>query len=107
MATILVDEKVFEQLKQAYSKEYGCSPSTLVVELNKKYESRLEALRTRKGASSARDLISDKTIRNFFGAIPPVTAQERNLNYLCGLLLGYNSYREAVESLSKELSLPR
>ena len=99
MAAIKYNDLVAEKLKQAYKEKYGASPSLLIATLHSKYAEDIDMLRKRKGASQ-RDLISDKTIRNFFGESPPDTMQEKNLNYLCGSLLRYRSYQEAEREIS-------
>jgi GTPase SAR1 family protein len=87
MTTIIVDQKILEQLKQAYAEKFGGSPKLLITELNHIYLDKKDSLK---------DVISDKTIRNFFNNTEPVKMQEKNLNFLCGVLLGYESYQEAL-----------
>ena len=99
MAAIKYNDLVTEKLRQAYKEKYGASPSLLISALHSKYAEDINALRSRKGASQ-RDLISDKTLRNFFGDAPPTTMQERYLNYLCVVLLNYASYQEAEREIS-------
>ncbi|NET56805.1 MAG: hypothetical protein F6K47_11760, partial [Symploca sp. SIO2E6] len=86
MATIQPHPKVFEQLKQAYAEKCGGSPTYLREKLNQAYQYDL---------FGNYDLISDKTIRNFFKATTPLNTQEKNLNYLCGFLLDFPSYQAA------------
>ncbi|KAF3885393.1 MULTISPECIES: NACHT domain-containing protein [Nostocales] len=87
MAAISVHQKIFEKLKQAYIEKFGASPKFLIGELNRVYQEKKE---------DSKDIISDKTIRNFFKDDEPTKMQEKNLNFLCGILLGYNSYQEAL-----------
>ncbi|GAB1542118.1 hypothetical protein NUACC21_47920 [Scytonema sp. NUACC21] len=87
MAAIPVNQKVFDKLKQAYIEKFGASPKFLITELNRVYQDKRE---------TSKDIISDKTIRNFFKDDEPTKMQEKNLNFLCGVLLGYESYQEAL-----------
>ncbi|KYC43398.1 hypothetical protein WA1_11195 [Scytonema hofmannii PCC 7110] len=87
MAAIAVNHKIFEKLKQAYIEKFGASPKFLITELNRIYQDKRE---------DSKDIISDKTIRNFFKDDEPTKMQEKNLNFLCGILLGYESYQEAL-----------
>jgi hypothetical protein len=102
MAAIKVDPKVREALLQAYADKFGKSPIRLISALNTRFSEDLETLKKQKKISIARDLISDKTIRNFFGDNPPQTLQQSSLNYLCVLLLGFKSYAEAKERISPD-----
>jgi len=101
MAAITVHETIYSQLKQAYIEKFGGSPSRMIAELNAVYEHELEILRNRKRASKVQDLISDKTLRNFFGATQPVSMNQQNLNYLCNVLLNYKSYQDALRQLEQ------
>ncbi|ARV60241.1 hypothetical protein BZZ01_17820 [Nostocales cyanobacterium HT-58-2] len=87
MAAITVHQKVFEKLKQAYIEKFGSSPKLLITELNHIYQDK---------GTSTKDIISDKTIRNFFNNPEPTKIQEKNLNFLCRVLLEYESYQEAL-----------
>lgn len=87
MTTIIVDQKILEKLKQAYAEKFGGSPKLLITELNHTYQDKKDSLK---------DVISDKTIRNLFNNPEPVKMQEKNLNFLCKVLLGYESYQEAL-----------
>ena len=94
MGAIKVNKKIFEQLKQAYSERFGASPTSLISRLNQIYKQELE--------NPEDDLISDRTIRGFFNASHPPNTQEKNLNYLCFVLLDFKSYREAINQLINE-----
>lgn len=87
MAAITVHQKVFEKLKQAYIEKLGSSPKLLITELNRVYQDK---------DNLTKDVISDKTLRNFFNKPEPTKMQEKNLNFLCRVLLGYESYQEAL-----------
>lgn len=87
MAAITVNQKVFEKLKQAYIEKFGSSPKLIITELNRVYQ---------QTENLTKDVISDKTIRNFFNNAEPTKMQEKNLNFLCRVLLGYDSYQEAL-----------
>ncbi|MUH01238.1 NACHT domain-containing protein [Scytonema sp. UIC 10036] len=87
MAAISVNQKIFEKLQQAYIEKFGASPKFLITELNRVYQDKRE---------DSKDIISDKTIRNFFKDNEPTKMQEKNLNFLCAILLGYESYQEAL-----------
>jgi hypothetical protein len=87
MAVISVNEKIFEKLKQAYIEKFGASPKFLINELNRVYQEKKE---------DSKDIISDKTIRNFFKDDEASKMQEKNLNFLCRILLEYESYQEAL-----------
>ena len=87
MAAITVNQELFEQLKQAYSEKFGRSPSLLITELNRIYHQK---------SDHSENLISLRTLRNFFNGDQPIKMQEKNLNYLCRVLLSYESYQEAL-----------
>ncbi|WP_193196137.1 NACHT domain-containing protein [Nostoc sp. MG11] len=87
MTATVVDPKVFEKLRQAYAEKFGGSPKLLIIELNHVYQDK---------TNNPRDVISDKTIRNFFNNTEPMKMQEKNLNFLCGVLLECESYQEAL-----------
>ncbi|MDZ8050344.1 MAG: NACHT domain-containing protein [Aulosira sp. ZfuVER01] len=89
MTAIVVDREVWDKLKQAYAEKFGGSPKLLIAELNHVYQAKNQT-------SSIKDVISDKTIRNFFNNTEPMKVQEKNLNFLCGVLLGCESYQEAL-----------
>lgn len=93
MGAIKVDKEIFENLKQAYSERFGSSPTSLINRLNQAYQEELDDCND--------DLISHRTIRGFFNASTPPKMQEKNLNYLCSVLLEYKSYREALKKLIK------
>jgi hypothetical protein len=89
MTAIPVNLEVFKKLKKAYSEKFGSSPSRLIQEIDKKYEY----------DDKYSNLISQRTISNFFKAEPiPRNTEEQNLNYLCSVLLGVESYQQAVEN---------
>ena len=92
MAAILVKQAIFEQLKQAYSEKFGSSPTDLINRLNYAYQHELLD-------NSSGDLISARTLRNFFNAAKPPKMQEKNLNYLCSVLLERKSYRDALKQV--------
>lgn len=85
MVVITANKKVFERLKQAYAEKFGGSPMLLITSLNNVYYH-----------PANKDVISDKTIRNFFNHNEPIKMQEKNLNFLCGVLLECESYQEAL-----------
>ncbi|OUL22051.1 NACHT domain-containing protein [Nostoc sp. 106C] len=87
MTAIVVNQQVWEKLKQAYAEKFGGSPKLLIAELNHIYQDKI---------NSSKDVISDKTVRNFFNRTEPMKVQEKNLNFLCGVLLGCESYQEAL-----------
>ncbi|BAZ14783.1 NACHT domain family protein [Calothrix sp. NIES-4071] len=92
MAAIPVDQEIFQLLKQAYSEKFGSSPSSLINRLNNAFKEEFD--------SSTENLIADRTIRAFFNAAVPPKMQEKNLNYLCYVLLDQPSYQEAVRQLA-------
>ena len=98
--SIETDNEVYFRLQDAYQEECGRSPSALLDKLNETFKSELSAIRSRTNASSQRDLISDKTIRNFFNAKEPQSLTEKNLNYLCRALLDCDSYQDAIAQSS-------
>ena len=91
MAAIKVGKKFLEILKNAYSERFGASPASLIKRLNQVYKDELE--------DEESDLISSRTIRNFFNSSEPPNMLEKNLNYLCFVLLDYKSYQEALKQL--------
>ncbi|MBT9312940.1 NACHT domain-containing protein [Leptothoe kymatousa] len=98
---IEIDTALYKRLQTAYTSECGRSPSMLINRLNQTFADDLDALRKNPKKSTARDLISDKTIRNFFNADEPQKLSEKNLNYLCKLLLNYTSFRDAQTSIKQ------
>ena len=98
MASVKYDTRIRDLLLEAYSKKYGRSPSRLINALNDRYRQHLEIIRRQKGGEDS-NLMSDKTIRNFFGESPPAKIQESSLNYLCDLLLEYPSYQDAIDAI--------
>ena len=98
--SIETNNEVYFRLQDAYQEVFGRSPSSLLDRLNKTFESELSAIRSRPRTSSKRDLISDKTIRNFFNAKEPQSLTEKNLNYLCRALLDCDSYQDAITQTS-------
>ena len=91
MAAIKVGKEFLEILKNAYSERFGASPASLIKRLNQVYKDELE--------DEESDLISSRTIRNFFNSSEPPNMLEKNLNYLCFVLLDYKSYQEALKQL--------
>lgn len=87
MAAITVEQRLFERLRQAYAEKFGSSPSLLIPALNQVVQGRDEV---------ASDLISSRTVRSFFNATQAVKMKEKNLNYLCRVLLDCSSYQEAL-----------
>jgi SpoVK/Ycf46/Vps4 family AAA+-type ATPase len=87
MVAVVADSNIAKKLKQAYLEKFGGSPKLLINELNNNFQDKVD---------DAKDVISDKTIRNFFNSVSSTKIQEKNLNYLCKVLLGYESYREAL-----------
>lgn len=92
MAVITVNQQVFEILKKAYKEKFGESPKLLITEINRVYQD----IHDKTDKSTSADVISDKTVRNFFKSLEPGKMQEKNLNFLCRVLLGYESYQEAL-----------
>jgi hypothetical protein len=70
MAAITVHQKVFEKLKQAYIEKLGSSPKLLITELNRVYQDK---------DNLTKDVISDKTLRNFFNNPEPTKCRRRIL----------------------------
>ena len=97
MAAVEVSKKFFEHLIEAYSDKFGRSPKSLINVLNSTYFQERDSDRD--------DLISDRTLRGFFNSTydhsSPPKMLEKNLNYLCGVLLDGKSYREIEEKLQK------
>ncbi|RCJ42405.1 hypothetical protein A6770_34885 [Nostoc minutum NIES-26] len=91
MAAIQVDPDIFQILRQAYSEKFGSSPTSLINRLNHVFKEEL--------VNESENLIADRTIRAFFNSSVPPKMQEKNLNYLCSVLLDQESYREALRQL--------
>jgi hypothetical protein len=88
VSAITVSPKFREKLVRAYADRFGRSPSNLLEALNHTFISETKGIG---------NLIGDKTLRNFFNADEPVPMYEKNLNYLCKVLLHSDSYRHALE----------
>ncbi|MDZ8189677.1 MAG: NACHT domain-containing protein [Nostoc sp. ChiSLP02] len=92
MAAIQVDRQVFNELKHAYSEKCGGSPTVLMLKLDSQSPHYL---------AKDEHLISERTIRNFFNSNATPNMQEKNLNYLCNVLLeGCKSYQQAVKKFA-------
>ncbi|MEM6252949.1 MAG: NACHT domain-containing protein [Cyanobacteria bacterium P01_D01_bin.156] len=102
-----VDKKIFQALLVAYQEKCGSSPSNLIDRLNQAFPEDLDVLRKKRGGSTSRDLISDKTIRNFFNSDQPGRMVEKNLNFLCRYLLSFSSYRDALNNYKSGNTTPR
>ncbi|QQE66974.1 hypothetical protein GFS31_36790 [Leptolyngbya sp. BL0902] len=92
---------MYQRLGDIYNKRYGQSPTALVDALNQKFPDAWQA--SKKGKPhSQKDLISDRTIRQFFNSTNQPRLSLVNLNYLCRLMLG-RSYQDILDgTLSKE-----
>jgi len=95
-----IEPAVFAALKDAYTRKYGASPSTLQKHLDDKFKEEIQVLTDRQKGAHGSHLISDKTLRNFFSSSNP-QMKEQYLNYLCIFLLERSSYQDAVEHLTK------
>ncbi|MCF2148810.1 NACHT domain-containing protein [Desmonostoc muscorum LEGE 12446] len=92
MAAIEVNQQVFNELKQAYSEKFGGSLKDLMSKLD---------LQSPYPLAEHEHLISERTIRNFFNTLPTPKTQEKNLNYLCTVLLKEcTSYQQAVKKFA-------
>ncbi|GBE92689.1 NACHT domain-containing protein [Nostoc cycadae] len=89
MVAIEVDKEVFNKLKQSYQEKFGKSFKKLISKLHQKFNKEFEE-------NDGDDLISERTIRNFFNSSSPPKMREVNLNYLCNILLDCESYQQAV-----------
>ena len=85
-----IDAAVFAQLKRVFSAKYSGDI--------KKLQALLKAQFADQITNVSGDLISDKTLDELFKGIKTST-NEKNLNYLCGALLNYPSYVDAVDRL--------
>lgn len=94
MSLTNVDAVVFERLKRVYRDKYGGSSGKLVSDLN-------QANNHVSTTKSDTNIISEKAIRNFFGATQPPRARLQNINLLCRLMLEM-SYDEACDRLKSD-----
>jgi hypothetical protein len=85
-----VNDEIFRLLKESYADKFHGSSTTLRKKLDEEFSDQIR--RAKDGSGS---LLSDKTIRNFFSAKELPKASIKTLNYLCKVMLGYNSYGEA------------
>ena len=94
-----IDAAVFAQLKKVFSAKYGGNIKRLKALLNEGYKEQI--------SNVSGDLISEKTLDDLFTGRKTST-NEKNLNYLCGALLNYPSYVEAIDGLNaSHLSEPQ
>ncbi len=94
-----INSEVFSQLKRNFSSQFDGEVGKLKDALNQIYREKI------KNVSG--DLISAKTLDEIFKGKKDST-NEKNLNYLCDLLLGCPSYVESIELLeSKEKPVSR
>ena len=82
-----VNEKVFEQLTDAFIKQYGKSVTRLIKDLNEHFSAQ---------KAEKKDLISSRTLFGLFNSDDPGKRDETYLNYLCIHLLDKASYQDAV-----------
>ncbi|WP_051470050.1 NACHT domain-containing protein [Fischerella sp. PCC 9605] len=94
MALITVEPKIFDLMKRAYSQKFGSSAKQLSRALQKRFKDKLEDAR-------GQNIISEKTIYNFFNDNKQTKRNEQYVNYLCAVLLEYNSYQEALQALEE------
>lgn len=85
-----INPHVIQNLKEVYFRDYQNRPESLVKALNKKFPEHIDK---RKGASE--NIVSPRTIRNFFDAEDP-SINSRTLELMTQLMLGLK-YDEAVE----------
>ncbi|MEI6328035.1 MAG: hypothetical protein WCP16_02295 [Pseudanabaena sp. ELA645] len=95
-----VDSGIFNRLKLSYAENFHSSPSKLRAKLDETFPDEIKKAKDGSGS-----LISDKTIRNFFSAIEPPTASMKTLNWLCKVLLDFDSYGKALRS-HNEMEIP-
>ena len=94
-----INSEVFSQLKKRFSTQFDGEVGRLKDALNEKYKPKIKNL--------SGDLISAKTLDEIFKRKKDST-NEKNLNYLCDLLLDCPSYVESIELLeSKEKLISR
>ncbi|MCY7332943.1 MAG: NACHT domain-containing protein [Pseudanabaena sp. CAN_BIN31] len=86
-----IDAAVFTQLQKVFSAKYGGDIKNLKALLNEQYKEQI--------SNVSGDLISEKTLDDLFTGRKTST-NEKNLNYLCGVLLNYPSYVEAIDGLN-------
>jgi hypothetical protein len=86
-----IDAAVFTQLKKVFSAQYSGDIKKLKALLNERYKEQI--------SNVSGDLISEKTLDDLFTGRKTST-NEKNLNYLCGALLNYPSYVEAIDGLN-------
>ena len=85
-----IDAAVFAQLKKVFSAKYSGDIKKLQALLKESFGDQI--------TNTSGYLISDKTLDEFFKGTKTST-NEKNLNYLCGALLNYPSYVDAVDRL--------
>ena len=85
-----IDPAVFAQLKKVFSAKYSGDIKKLKALLNERYKGQI--------SNVSGDLISEKTLDDLFTGRKTST-NEKNLNYLCGALLNYPSYVDAIDCL--------
>jgi len=94
MARVNVNPRVYEAMKERYSSKYDGS--------SKKLWETLDAA-NKAAQISGNDVISEKTIRNFFDGDNQSKVLESTLNALCKALLDYESYVAAEKALSPKV----
>jgi len=85
-----IDAAVFAQLKKVFSAKYSGDIKKLQALLKERFADLI--------TNVSGDLVSDKTLDDLFQGRKTST-NEKNLNYLCGALLNYPSYVDAVDRL--------
>ena len=89
-----VNLEIFKRLKLSYAEDFHNSPSKLRDKLDQAFPDEIK--RAKDGSGS---LLSDKLVRDFFKNDTPPKASTKTLNYLCKVMLNYNSYGEAQRKL--------
>ena len=96
-SSVTVHPKIYQWLRDAYRKQYGRSPRALVNRFNQKYP---DARKSDKTPYQKKDLISERTIQNFFKGDDKNKLSLINLNYLCQVLLSgsYDAVKEILDN---------
>ncbi|WP_008309852.1 NACHT domain-containing protein [Leptolyngbya sp. PCC 6406] len=94
-SSIEVELRIYQQLCDVYNRKFGESPKNLVQTLNQRFADERKAA-SAKNPHAKKDLVSERTIQNFFKDADGRKLSLVNLNYLCQVMLG-GSYRDVLE----------
>lgn len=99
---IQVEPKILKLLHEKYSEKFDGSPIKILAKLNSDFSSEVESYKN----GDDTDVISEKTIRDFFNPKNQRSRRDKTLNRLCAVLLDGITYQEALKRFGQADSQP-